>query len=104
MYTGLRLSGQRSVGRAHGRLDPAVIFKPLTDAGFGMPDAVWALLAVTRFAFGWAMDEQAAVGRAASPAKFDPNAGFEFGLSTIIAGLKARAAQAAPASEPTLIG
>jgi TetR/AcrR family tetracycline transcriptional repressor len=91
---GARLLAGYRPSSAHGRLDPEVIFRPLLDAGFSMPDALWALLAVTRFAFGWAMDEQAAVGRVAPAGmpKFDPNQGFEFGLATIIAGLKARVA------------
>lgn len=107
---GARLLAGFRPSSAHGRLDPAVIFRPLLEAGFAMPDALWAMLAVNRFAFGWAMDEQAAVGRTLPPPKFDPNVGFEFGLATIIAGLKARVADAppavalAPAAEPTPIG
>jgi TetR/AcrR family tetracycline transcriptional repressor len=93
------LAGYRP-NSAHGRLDPEVVFRPLIEAGFGMPDALWAMLAVSRFAFGWAMDEQAAVDRA-PPMKFKPEEGFEYGLATIIAGLKARlAAEAAQPAQP----
>ena len=85
----LLLAGFRPSG-PHGRMDPKVALAPLIEA-FGMPDAIWALLSVNRFTFGWTMDEQAAMDRKplfAPP--FDPNDGFEFGLDTIIAGLRAR--------------
>jgi TetR/AcrR family tetracycline transcriptional repressor len=103
---GARLLAGYRPSTAHGRLDPAVIFKPLIDAGFAMPDALWAMLAVTRFSFGWAMDEQAAVDRALPPGmpKFDPNQGFEFGLATIIAGLRARVAHGGAEAPSTVIG
>ena len=90
---GARVMAGYRPNSAHGRLDAEVIFRPLIQAGFPMPDALWAMLAVSRFSFGWAMDEQAAVGRTPPPGpRLDPEQGFEFGLETVIAGLKARAA------------
>jgi TetR/AcrR family tetracycline transcriptional repressor len=83
---------------ASGRLDRSVIFGPLRVAGFEHDDAKMAMLTVGLFTFGWAMDEQAASGRTPpsdtppSDSRIDPNRGFEFGLGTIIAGLKARLA------------
>ena len=103
---GARLLAGYRPSSVHGRLDPAVVFRPLIDAGFSMPDALWAMLAITRFAFGWAMDEQAAVAVGRSPPagmpKLDPNQGFEFGLTTIIAGLQARVAETAPSASSAL--
>lgn len=89
------LAGYRPSG-PHGKLDPAVVFAPLKQAGFGMPDALWVMMSVSRFTFGWTMDEQAARGRPLPPnlPPLDPDAGFEFGLTTIIAGLRARLAGA----------
>jgi hypothetical protein len=71
-----------------------------------MPDAVWAAITVAQFTFGWTMDEQAASGRAPpSPEhRLDPNEGFEFGLGTIIAGLKARLAAPASDAAPSVLG
>ncbi len=90
---------------AHGRLDPSVVFAPLIDAGFAMPDALWAILTVSRFTFGWAMDEQAAVGRPPPPGPpLDPEHGFEFGLETIIAGLRARLKAMSRHEAPIVLG
>jgi TetR/AcrR family tetracycline transcriptional repressor len=90
----LVLAGYRPIG-PHGRMDPKVALGPLIDA-LGMPDGLWALLTISRFTFGWAMDEQAATGRGtAHSSKLDPDEGFEFGLATIIAGVRARLAQQA---------
>ena len=56
-----------------------------------MPGTIWAVRTVILFTFGWTMDEQEAVDRSQSfRAPFDPEDGFEFGLSTIIAGLHTR--------------
>ena len=86
------LAGFRPTGPA-GRLDRAVIFGPLREAGFVAEDAKLAMVTVGLFTFGWAMDEQAASGRVPPfDPKFDADRGFEFGLGTIIAGLKARLA------------
>ena len=100
---GARLIAGYRPTSANGRIDPKEIFRPVIEAGFGMPDALWACLAVSRFAFGWAMDEQAASGWTPPPhlPRLDPNDGFEFGLATIIAGLKARLEQGAHAAAPT---
>ena len=51
------------------------------------------MLTVGLFTFGWTMDEQAASNRDPPfDPKIDPDRGFEFGVGTIIAGLKARLA------------
>ena len=96
---GARLLAGYRPSAPHGRLEPKVALGPLVEA-FGIPDAIWALLTASRFAFGWAMDEQAALGRS-PPFKppFDPENGFEFGLSVIIAGLQARLAARPPAPD-----
>lgn len=72
----------------------APLLGPLIAAGFSEADALFATLTVGLFTFGWTMDEQAAQGRyPATSLKFNPDVGFEFGLETIIAGLKARKAK-----------
>jgi len=87
--------------RPHGRMDPAIMFGPLREAGFQADDALWAMLTVGLFTFGWTMDEQAASNRIPPfEPKLDPDAGFEFGLGTIMAGLKARLAAQQPTPEP----
>ena len=99
------LAGYRPSG-PHGRVDPATFFGPLQAAGFPMPDAVWAAITVAQFTFGWTMDEQAASERAPPPAerRLDPNEGFEFGLGTIIAGLRARLAARTSDAAPSVLG
>ncbi len=98
------MAGYRPSGE-HGRLDPEVMFGPLHAAGFSRSDSFWAVLAVGQFTFGWTMDEQAALERAGpSGPWFKSDEGFEWGLGTIIAGLKARLAQPAPASAPQILG
>jgi TetR/AcrR family tetracycline transcriptional repressor len=88
LLAGLRPSSQ------HGRIDFAKIFAPLQEAGFGMPGMIFAVRTVNLFTFGWVMDEQAAMDRSPPPDEppFDPEEGFEFGLATIIAGLRMRLA------------
>lgn len=83
------LAGFRPSG-PHGRIEFKKMFAPLEEI-FGMPGVIFALRTVHLFTFGWTMDEQAAMDR--SPAfapPFDPEQGFEYGLATIIAGLRAR--------------
>ena len=95
---GARLLAGFRPSSPHGRMDPKIALAPLVEA-FGMPNALWALLAVNRFTFGWAMDEQAAMGR--EPpfiAPIDPTEGFEFGLNALIAGFKAKLAAEAGAT------
>ncbi len=95
---GARLLAGYRPSSAHGRIDPEVAFAPLISAGFTMPDALWAALAVSRFTFGWTMDEQAAEGRPPPPfPMLDPEEGFEFGLATIIAGLRVKLDERTPA-------
>ena len=97
------LAGHRPSG-PHGRMDRALVFGPLLEAGFKLEDALWSTLTVGLFTFGWTMDEQAASNR--NPPfdpKFDPERGFEFGLSTIIAGLKAQLAAQPPGEEPAAL-
>ena len=97
------LAGFRPSG-PHGRIEGAKMFGPLIEAGFPEPDAFWAMLAVALFTFGWTMDEQAAVERQVwQPPKARMNAGFEYGLQTIMIGLKARLREgAAICSRPEL--
>lgn len=99
------LAGYRPTG-PHGRLDPETFFGPLREAGFSKRDAAWAAITVGQFTFGWTMDEQAAIERAPPPpeGRFDPNEGFEFGLGTIIMGLKARLAAHAEEPAPSVLG
>jgi len=100
LLAGFRPSGQR------GRLDPEMMFGPLHAAGFSRIDSLWAVLAVGQFTFGWTMDEQAAMERSreAGPPWHKSDEGFEFGLSTIIAGLKARLTQPVLAAPPQVLG
>ncbi len=67
------------------------VLRLLLDAGFGDAQAFSAFLTINRFSFGWAMDEQAGM---AQPSQYYPlpDSGdrFEFGLSTIVYGLKAQ--------------
>jgi TetR/AcrR family transcriptional regulator, tetracycline repressor protein len=81
------------------RMGAQAVFAHLQAAGFGMPDALWALVTVRQFTFGWTMDEQAAEGRPPPPGpRLDPEAGFEFGLAVVIAGLREHLATQAPSS------
>jgi TetR/AcrR family tetracycline transcriptional repressor len=104
---GARLLAGFRPSSPHGRMDPKAALAPLV-AAFGFPDALWALLTVNRFTFGWAMDEQAAMGRDPPfTGPLDPEEGFEFALAVFIAGLHARRAEAAagpdaPAAELTV--
>lgn len=78
----------------HGRMDPSAAFGPMLEAGFVMPDALWAVRTVALFAIGWTLDEQTAVDRnPPMDLPFDPAGGFEYGLCAIIAGLKAKLEQ-----------
>jgi TetR/AcrR family tetracycline transcriptional repressor len=87
------IAGYRPTG-PHGRMDPEAFFGPLRDAGFPWPDAAWAAITMAQFTFGFTMDEQAAAGRGSLPPekRLDSNQGFEFGIQTILEGLKARLA------------
>jgi TetR/AcrR family tetracycline transcriptional repressor len=82
----------------HGRMDPDTLLGPLRAAGFSRLEAVSAAIVISRFTFGWTVDEQAAMERPFAPdeePRLDPNELFEFGLGTIIAGLKTRLAERA---------
>ena len=93
------IAGYRPTG-PHGRMDPESFFGPLKAAGFPWPDAAWAAITMAQFTFGFTMDEQAALDRGPPPPekRLDSNEGFEFGLRTILEGLKLRLA--AHAKEP----
>ncbi len=94
------IAGYRPTGAS--RVNPDIWFGPLETAGFSRTDAIWAMIVVGQFTFGWTMDEQAAQGRSIpAERRLDPNAGFEFGLGAIIEGLQARLAKS-KASEPVL--
>ena len=101
------IAGYRPTG-PHGRMEPEAFFGPLREAGFAWPDAAWAAITTAQFTFGFTMDEQAAADRDPSPEKrLDPDQGFEFGIQTIITGLKAHLAAHAdmPAEPaPTILG
>ena len=89
----------------HGRVDPEAFFGPLKDAGFGWPDAAWAAITMAQFTFGFTMDEQAALDRdPKAEGRLDPNEGFEFGIATILAGLRARLAAHTGNPAPTILG
>ncbi len=83
------------------RLTVAPWIAPLKNAGFSEQDALWAMLTIGLFTFGWTMDEQAAQDRNVPVShKIDPDTGFEFGLQTILLGLKARLAAGHAAQAP----
>ena len=98
------IAGYRPTG-PHGRVDPEAFFGPLKDAGFAWPDAAWAAITMAQFTFGFTMDEQAALNRDPKlEGRLDPNQGFEFGIATILAGLRARLAAHAEDPAPTILG
>ncbi len=101
------IAGYRPTG-PHGRMEPEAFFGPLLAAGFVWPDAAWAAITMAQFTFGFTMDEQAALDRAPTPEKrLDPDQGFEFGIQTILVGLKARLDAHAESPEepaPTVLG
>lgn len=67
------------------------VLQPLRRAGFNACEAIGCLRTVGLYTFGWAMDEQEAHGREpAAAGMYDPETGFEFGLSVIIDGLRSR--------------
>ena len=99
------MAGYRPTG-PHGRMDPEAFFGPLREAGFPWPEAAWAAITMAQFTFGFTMDEQAALDRGPPPPekRLDPEEGFEFGIRTIITGLKARLAAHAEDPAPSLQG
>jgi TetR/AcrR family tetracycline transcriptional repressor len=90
LFAGFRPKGP------HGRVDPDAFWEPLRNAGFSKAEALSIAIIVFRFTFGWTDDEQAAVQRPSPPLPPDigklptPEELFEFGLATIIAGVKTR--------------
>jgi len=99
------IAGYRPTG-PHGRMDPENFFGPLSAAGFPWPDAAWAAITMAQFTFGFTMDEQAALGRGPPPPekRLNPDEGFEFGIRTILTGLKAQLAAHAKEPAPTILG
>ncbi len=81
-----------------GRFDQAPWFEILAQAGFKETDALWAMLTVALFTLGWTMDEQAAQDRNTPPTPLArlSDQGFEFGLNTVMMGLRARLDGLAP--------
>ncbi|WP_037308039.1 TetR/AcrR family transcriptional regulator C-terminal domain-containing protein [Amycolatopsis orientalis] len=69
------------------------LIEPLLAAGFTEEDATHAILAISRYTLGCAIDEQQ---RAEDDHDEDPAASFEYGLSRLIAGLRADVAVAKP--------
>jgi TetR/AcrR family tetracycline transcriptional repressor len=93
---GARLFAGYRPRESHGRMDPATFLGPLLAAGFSADEAHSIATVIGRFTFGWTVDEQATMERPPSPQEephLDPNELFEFGLATIIDGLKARLAR-----------
>lgn len=68
------------------------LFARLQGAGLQQPDARHVLASLSRFALGWTMDEQAAQTRRPDAQRMDFDAEFEFGLTALLDGLKARLA------------
>ncbi|MEV7553302.1 TetR/AcrR family transcriptional regulator C-terminal domain-containing protein [Amycolatopsis sp. NPDC089917] len=65
------------------------LIKPLLEAGFPEQDAVYAILTVSRYTLGCAIDEQQHVGdEGGIEHQEDPAASFEFGLQLLISGLR----------------
>ncbi len=81
-----------------GRFDQAPWFEVLAQAGFKETDALWAMLTVALFTLGWTMDEQAAQDRNTPPTPLArlSDQGFEFGLNTVMMGLRARIGGSVP--------
>ncbi|MFE7429447.1 TetR/AcrR family transcriptional regulator C-terminal domain-containing protein [Streptomyces sp. NPDC057545] len=67
------------------------LIEPLLAAGFSEQEAEYAVLSVSRYTLGCAIDEQQrpadADGAEAEPGE-DPEASFEFGLRLVITGLR----------------
>jgi TetR/AcrR family tetracycline transcriptional repressor len=80
------LSGSRPTGSSP-LLDFPAMVRRLEGVGFSHADARHAILALGRYVLGWAIYEQAAADRASS---VDADAGFEFGLQAMLAGLEAQ--------------
>ncbi|KUN18487.1 TetR family transcriptional regulator [Streptomyces corchorusii] len=68
------------------------LIKPLVAAGFSEQDAVQAVLSVSRYTLGCAIDEQQRPPEETTEHGEDPEASFEFGLRALIGGLR-RAAE-----------
>ncbi|WP_410658889.1 TetR/AcrR family transcriptional regulator C-terminal domain-containing protein [Amycolatopsis sp. lyj-112] len=69
------------------------LIKPLLEAGFAEEDATHAILAISRYTLGCAIDEQQqADGESVTDHDEDPGASFEYGLALLIAGLRAAVA------------
>ncbi|WP_181773943.1 TetR/AcrR family transcriptional regulator C-terminal domain-containing protein [Amycolatopsis pittospori] len=68
------------------------LIKPLLAAGFSEVDSTYAILAISRYTLGCAIDEQQyAEDESLIDHDEDPADSFEYGLSSLIAGLKAAA-------------
>jgi len=82
------LAGRHPTGAQAIRVVPGMVER-LQQAGFTETEAHFAFRTLSRFTLGWALDEQASGGSS------DSDEGFEFGLSTILEGLRARLAAGA---------
>ncbi|WP_329084110.1 TetR/AcrR family transcriptional regulator C-terminal domain-containing protein [Streptosporangium sp. NBC_01469] len=66
------------------------VVEVLGEAGFPPADARRADLVISRYTVGWAVEEQAGAGRPVTEESRDAaDADFEYGLRTILAGLRA---------------
>lgn len=80
--------GARPVGNQDAVSDSAI--EVLGEAGFPAEDARRVVLVVNRYTVGWAVEEQAsAERRAPGECRERADADFEYGLSVIMAGLRA---------------
>ena len=72
----------------------------------GAGSLAWAAITMAQFTFGFTMDEQAALDRGPLPPekRLNPDEGFEFGIRTILTGLKAQLAAHAKEPAPTILG
>lgn len=87
------LAGRHPTGAQAIRLVPGMVER-LERAGFSHAEAHFAFRTLSRFTLGWALDEQSS-----EAAAVDSDAGFEFGLSVILEGLKVRLAASAKVAD-----
>ncbi|MEU8385725.1 TetR/AcrR family transcriptional regulator C-terminal domain-containing protein [Streptosporangium sp. NPDC048865] len=80
--------GARPVGNRDAISDSAI--EVLGEAGFSPAEARRAVLVISRYTVGWVVEEQASADRPApGECSETADADFDYGLSTILAGLRA---------------
>ncbi|MFN3514064.1 MAG: TetR family transcriptional regulator [Phenylobacterium sp.] len=85
---GARLLAGRRPAESVAILAVRPMVERLAAAGFPAPEAHYAFQTLSRFAIGWALNEQAAQARGGE----EPEAGFEYGLAVILEGFRGRLA------------